>query len=239
MRAVYVEPVRTPMSFERAAACMRWALKCQLNALPKDEVLALALAKTALETGRWTYIWCNNWGNIKAGDQYAGMFTCITLNEVLVRGGRQTTVWFAPEGELSGDPARGGKLIREPLPVPDGHPQTRMRVNASEFNGAECYVDFVANGRYTEAWRQLLRGDAVAYVHALKARGYFTADEATYARGVASLQREMLARLRMESPPAAVDLEWQKLRELVPRLQYSVAELLATPAGHDFAEALV
>ena len=50
---------------------MRWALATHLGQKEhdvRDEVVALALAKTALETGRWTAIWCDNWGNVKAGD---------------------------------------------------------------------------------------------------------------------------------------------------------------------------
>ncbi len=234
MLATYVTPVRTPISFERAAAALRWALKCQTGATTSEPVLALALAKTALETGRWTQIWGSNFGNVKAGESYSGMFTCITLNEVI--GGR--IVWFAPEGELTAAPSRGGRITGETWPVPDGHPQTRLRVHANEFDGADNYVQFVAGGRYASAWQRLLVGDAAGYVHELKAHGYFTADEAVYAKGVISLQREFLARLRSEAPPPAIDLEWLRLQQLVPQLQFSVHDLLDTPAGRDFAEAV-
>jgi len=220
MRATYVPAVRTPISFERATAAMRWALREQLGVSAPDLVLALALAKTALETGRWTQMWCSNWGNIKAGETYSGMFTCITLNEVL----NGKVVWFAPEGQLTAAPSRGGTLIGAPMPVPDGHPQTRMRAYANEFDGVDGYVSFVAGGRYAAAWKLLLAGDAAGYVHALKAAGYFTADEVTYARGVVSLRNEFLTRLRSEAPPK-VDLEWEAIKALVPTLQFSVEEL--------------
>jgi hypothetical protein len=113
-----------------------------------------------------------------------------------------------------------------------------MRAHANEFDGVDRYVDFVANGRYSEAWGYLLRGDAVAYVHGLKKRGYFTAPEDVYARGVVSLQREYLAKIRNEEPAPAVDLEWWKLRALVPCLQFDLAELVETPLGVDFPEAI-
>lgn len=238
MRAIYVPPVRTPIPFEQALACMRWALKCQLGYEPPDEVVALALAKTALETARWTQIWLYNFGNVKAGPDYVGWYTCILLNEVLRRGGRDVVVWFSPEGELTAAPSRGGKLVGPPIPVPEGHPQTRMRAHVNKYDGASCYVDFVAGGRYREAWSHLLRGDAAAYVHALKLQGYFTADESVYAKGVISLQREMLARIRAEAPPPAVDLEWARLKILVPQLQFDASELLETTTGNDFAEAV-
>src|SRR5512133_3177238 len=103
MRAAYVPPVRTPLTWREAAHCLRWAL-----GMPRPSVLALAWAKSALETGRWSAMWGYNWGNVKASTSYAGMYTCITLNEVLPARG---VVWFAPEGELSGDPKRGGALV--------------------------------------------------------------------------------------------------------------------------------
>lgn len=225
MRAAYVTPARTPITIPQAIECMRWALKCELGTEPSDEALALALAKTALETGRWKAIWNSNWGNVKAPDSYQGMFTCITLNEVLVRQGKRVLVWFAPEGELTGNPAKGGKLIGRPLPVPDGHPQTRMKAFANRYDGALSYVHFVAGGHYREAWRKLLTGDARGYVHALKAAKYFTADEGPYADGVVSLQREMLGRVRNE-PVDAPDLEWEAIVAALPGVRFSVDDLL-------------
>lgn len=222
MKAAYVPPKRTPIDFPTVVEAMSWALKGQLGSDPNEKVLSLALAKTALETARWTQIWCSNWGNIKAGSEYQGMFTCITLNEVL----NGKLVWFAPEGQLSAAPNKGGKLVGSPIAVPDGHPQTRMRAYANAYDGALCYVEFVSGGRYKAAWRKLLEGDAVVYVHALKAAGYFTADEALYRKGVVSLQTEMLSKLRKEVLPE-VDVEWERLKRLVPDLQYDVSELLA------------
>jgi hypothetical protein len=217
------------LTFDEARHCLEWALKWQLGKEPSDEVLALAMAKCALETGRWTQMWCNNWGNVKAGAEHLGMFTCITLNEVL----NGKLVWFAPEGQLSTSPSKGGQLVSAPIAVPDGHPQTRMRAFANQFSGVEEYVSFVANGRYKAAFAQLLKGDAVAYVHYLKLAKYFTADEALYRNGVVALQREMLSRIRNVAPPPKVDLEWERLLIAVPSMQFDVAELL----DGDFQEA--
>ena len=52
MQATYVRAEKTPLSFEEAAASMRVALEETIGADPSAEVLSLALAKTALETGR-------------------------------------------------------------------------------------------------------------------------------------------------------------------------------------------
>lgn len=205
MQAVYTPAQKTPFSFEVAVDCMKWALKSQLGKDPNDDTLSLALAKTALETGRWNAIWNDNWGNVKAGESYTGMYTCILLNECLNRGGKIVTVWFAPEGELSAAPSYGGKLIGSPIAVPEGHPQTRMRAFANEYDGVDQYVTFVNSGRYGRAWQALLTGNAVTYVHELKMAGYFTAPESDYVKGVAALQHEFLGKLRnMPMPPAEV-----------------------------------
>jgi hypothetical protein len=226
MQAVYTEPVKTPMTFQEAHDCMVWALKTRLGSDPTDEVLALALAKTALETGRWSSIWNGNWGNVKAADTYEGMYTCITLNEVLVRGGKRVTVWFAPEGELSASPSKGGQLIAAPMAVPPGHPQTRMRAFANNFDGVDCYVDFVANGRYKKAWAALLTGNALSYVHELKVAGYFTADESEYVKGVAALQHEFLGRIRSLPDVPKADIEWERLKANVPNLQFLAIDVM-------------
>ncbi len=188
VKAVYVPPVKTPLTFAEAARSMRQGIYVATGEQPTNAALALALAKTALETGRWQSMWNYNWGNVKAGAEYHGMYTCITLNEVL--NGR--TVWFAPEGELV---RKDGPLKYEPLLVPPGHAQTRMRAYANAYDGAQQYADFVANGRYRDAWQRLLAGDPAGYVHALKMKGYFTADEATYRRGVERIFAEYLSGL--------------------------------------------
>lgn len=188
MKAVYVEPVKTPLTFDEAAERMQQGILVATGIAPTTAALALALAKTALETGRWQSMWNGNWGNIKAGENYEGMYTCFACNEVL----NGKTVWFGPEGQLTG---KGGTVTGLAWAVPPGHPQTRFRAYANGFDGAQQYVDFVANGRYAEAWNRLLDGDAPGYVHALKLKGYFTADEATYLRGVESLFREFHIKL--------------------------------------------
>jgi len=156
---------------------MRQGIYVATGVEPSDRALALALAKTALETARWKSMWNWNWGNIKAGENFEGMYTCISLNEVL----EGKTVWFAPSGRLD---VKGGRVIAEAYKVPPGHPQTRMRAYANGFDGAQEYVTFLANGRYRDAWARLLEGDPVGFVRELKAKGYFTADESSYRLGV-------------------------------------------------------
>lgn len=188
MKAVYVEPRRTPLTFGQALSCMRQGIHIATGTKPNDPALALALAKTALETGRWQKMWNWNWGNIKASDNYDGMYTCFPCNEVL--SGR--VVWFSPEGALD---RKDGEVTGLAWAVPPGHPQTRFRAYANGYDGAQQYASFVALGRYREAWDRLLDGDAAGYVHELKKAGYFTADEKTYFRGVDALCREFLPKI--------------------------------------------
>lgn len=220
MQAVYVEPKLTPLTFAEACEAMRFALTDN-GRKPSDEVLALALAKSALETGRWKAIWNGNFGNIKAGESYVGMYTCIVLNEVL----QGKVVWFAPEGRMAG--GRGSPVVAEHYAVPPGHPQTRMRAYANQYDGAQSYVEFVAGGRYKAAWARLLAGDAAGYSRALKAAGYYTADEPTYTKAVVSLHTDMLRAVRGLKPEHEIDLrsgEYDALRTLVVVNRFVVEE---------------
>jgi hypothetical protein len=189
MKATWLPDLVTVLTFEEAASALRVALRQHLSADPSVDVLALALGKTALETGRWKAIHRHNFGNIKAGEAYEGFFTTFRCNEVL-NGKLQ---WF--------DPDTGGYT------VPPGHPQCRFRAYQSATDGAAGYIDFVAGGRYAAAWALLLKGDAAGYVHALKQAHYFTADEGPYLKGVASLQREFIAKLQtMPHEPEPLDV---------------------------------
>jgi hypothetical protein len=199
MLATYVHPKLTPMPFEAAREALAAGLRSPTGAPASREVLALALAKCALETGRFQKIWNWNFGNIKASTSYPGMFTCIVLNEVLRRGDRDVVVWFAPEGELTAAPGRGGKIVEATrVAVPPGHAQTRMRAHANRFDGAMAYCDFMQARK--ALWDALHEGHPERFVAAMKRARYFTADETTYARAVASLFREFSLKLEGRSP---------------------------------------
>lgn len=220
MKAVYVAPKKTPMTWQEAHDCMKWALSTHLGHDPSDEVLSLALAKSALETGKWKSIWNDNWGNVKASEKWEGqMYTCIYLNEVLLRDGVRKVIWFMPEGELTDSLANGGKLVGEPMAVPPGHVQTRMRAYANHWDGADQYITFVANGNYKKAWAALLTGNPTAYVHELKVAGYFTADEKVYAKSVNAIYLEMLQKVRGVPDPIPADVDWDAIRRIIPSIQ--------------------
>ena len=232
MLARYVPPRRDKLLFDDAAQAMCGAMAATLGETPTTEALALALGKTALETGRWGAsggLWNYNFGNVKASAKYEGQYTCILLNEVLPLG----LVWFAPEGQLSANPNKGGKLMGPPMAVPEGHPQTRMRAFSDPSEGMLAYVKFVAGGRYAKAWERLLAGDAVAYVHELKAAKYFTADEATYAKAALSLQREFIAKLQGRPSPIIPVPPVEEVRSWLTRQDIDALEAALVEQGRD------
>jgi hypothetical protein len=62
----------------------------------------------------------------------------------------------------------------------------RFRAYSSPEEGARDYVSLLAR-RYPDAVQAAEQGDARGFVHALKARGYFTDNEASYSKSVQSL----------------------------------------------------
>lgn len=243
MLATYVHDRVTPYSFEEAAEAMSGALRNELGAPPARECLALALAKCALETGRWRAIHQHNWGNIKAGESYVGQYCCFELNEVLAG----KVVWFSPRGRVN---KRGGEVIAEQYDAPPGHPQTRMRANINRFDGAIRYVDFMvrgAAGRFAQAFGFMRAGNVAGMVHEMKLKGYFTADEGQYLAGVASICREFQGKLAGQHPDPVnlTDAEYETFRtyrnedllnQLVETEYASLQEHLNQGSGHAMRE---
>jgi hypothetical protein len=68
----------------------------------------------------------------------------------------------------------------------------RFRAYDSPEQGASDYLSLLQR-RYPDALQAAERGDPVGFVQALKARGYFTGDEAAYTKSVAGLAQRALA----------------------------------------------
>lgn len=193
MLAAYAPAKLTPFTIEELDRVISNGMASVLGKRPSIETRAVALAKVRLESGNGRFAWNFNIGNVKCPDTAGGNFTCITLNEVIPKRG---LVWFSPHGELSGDPKKGGVLVQEPVAVPDGHYQTRMRSLAGPTDGGFFYVDFIfSKPRYAKAGQALLAGNPEAYSRELSAAGYYTAPVEQYTATVMSLYRESLARL--------------------------------------------
>jgi hypothetical protein len=137
------------------------------------EARLVLLAQYCLETGGGKSCHRFNLGNVKhvAGD------------------GRGWTM-LAHVTEIIG----GAKKTFEP---PD--PQTWFRAFESLETGALDYLE-ILHKRFTASWPAVLSGDVAEFGHALKAQGYYTADESAY---VATLQTW---RARLEVELHATDL---------------------------------
>ena len=204
MRAVYKPDLLTPAEFDEARKIVHAGLKSLIGTDPELKVTALVLAKMTLESGRQgttllTSCHHGNVGNIKASREYEGMYTLYKCNEVRADG---VVEWFVPEGKLD---RKGGVVVSQHSALPpdgDGHAQCRFRAYAGVVDGIYEYLDFIWREKYRDARDALLTGNPLAYVHALKLKGYFTADETVYGRGVASIHAEFVA--RMAGRPAPV-----------------------------------
>jgi hypothetical protein len=185
MLATYLLDKLTVLTAREAIVALRSAFIALEGVAPSPQCLSIHTGQAMLEGNRLKA--CHNYcfTNAKASAKYVGFFSCYKCNEKL------DGVWkhFLPEGELVG--GFGTALKGAPLPVPDGHPQTRFRAFRSADEGA---LDHMAleKRKFPEAYTAARGGDVVGFVHGLKIRTFFTADEAPYLKGVSSLAREFL-----------------------------------------------
>ena len=191
MKATLVPDKLTPLTPKQVALAFRSAYETVCGKTPSNACLALLVAQSALETGRWKSIHCFNFGNVKASPEYTGKYCQFRCNEVI--GGKAQ--WFEPP-----------------------HPQTNFRAFDSVESGAIDHIAFLAQRkRYAKAWEVAQTGMPLAFVDALKSAGYFTADAQPYAKAVASLWREYLTlveSLREPEPePVPMAAEEEALHE--------------------------
>ncbi|MHA2426431.1 MAG: glucosaminidase domain-containing protein [Candidatus Hermodarchaeia archaeon] len=162
----FVDCVDTPLTEAEATYYLKTAWKKIYGVYPSINALALLWAQSAGETGRWKFLRCNNWGNIKKRDDWK--YTSYDAGEVLTINGVTKHYMFYPY-----------------------HPETFFAAWDTPLEGAEAYIRFLSQRkRYNKAWVELMAGDPVAYCRELKAAGYFTADLAHYTKGVTRLTNE-------------------------------------------------
>lgn len=189
MKASYIPPVRTPVSPVDVSRAYRHALSVITGVNPKPEAVAVLHAQCALETGHMKSCWNFGVGNVKAGNKYEGLFTCIRLNERMPQpDGSLAYEWYRPEGKEKADGSIDGQVYT----VPDGHPQTRMRAFRNLGDGVRDKIRFLNEPNWRPALAHALTGNAGAYVKAIKALGYFTSDVEKYMRAVVSLTAKLL-----------------------------------------------
>lgn len=207
MKATLIPDELTPCTPRDVMWALRVAFERVTGLVPSRATLALATAQSALETGRWKAIHRFNLGNIKAGETYEGAYCQFRCNEVI----KGKLLWFDPP-----------------------HPQTNFRAFLSLEDGATDHIEFLSKrARYASAWAQLVRGNPDAYVHALKAAGYFTADVGPYHKAVKSLFNEYMRILETE-PRIAAEGESHRPPAVTPEqeLMLTGEELDAIDAAH-------
>lgn len=200
MLAAFLADKLTPLTPIQAVTALSAAYAAVDGETPSPECLSIHTAQSALECARWKSIHGHNFSNVKASAKYAGLYSCYRCNEKL------DGVWkfFLPEGELVGDfttPLKG-----PPLPVPEGHVQTRFRAFANVNAGALDHMQLVKR-KWPEAWTAARGGDVAGFVRELRQRNFFTADVDPYLKAVSSLSREFLPLCRsftatFPEPPA-------------------------------------
>lgn len=177
MKATLLEDKLTPLAPLDVVRAKRAAYRAVTGAPIADATLAIFMAHTAFETGRWKKFHWFNFGNIKAGEDYEGFYTLFRCNE-LING---TLRWFEPP-----------------------HPQCRFRAYPDATAGARDYFKLLINRtRFFPAWGAAHKGDWNEFVYALKAGGYFTATLAPYKRAIGSLTAEY-AKLISEMEPETI-----------------------------------
>ena len=153
-----VQRVRTEASDTQMAQAILEAWEDLFKNVPSKEQVSLVLAQNALETGRQRKsMWNNNVGNIKA--DLKGPYDYFYL-----RGPEQTS--------------------------PGKWEQLRMAFRAYKTlkEGVKDYLTLLSkSSRYAGAWQHILHPDPVAFSKALKAGGYYTANEDAYTKGLTGL----------------------------------------------------
>jgi len=148
----------TPLSQQDASRALAEAYARVTGGPPTDRVLALLLAQTAFETGRWQKIHNFNFGNAKADLSYP-LVTQFRCSEV----------------------EQGVEQFFDP---PDSHCNFRAYTNAAD--GAVDYIKVLQSRPHW--WNGLQTEDPTAFVDALAtAPKYFTGNPAVYKQAMASL----------------------------------------------------
>lgn len=174
---LFVDSNKTPLTEAEACYYLNEAFTNIMGFSPSQNTLAILWAQSALETGRWSSLMNNNWGNIKKLKDTK--YTSYKCSEVI----------------------NGINEKFEPY-----HPQTFFAAWDSPLEGATAYINFVKNRkRYLDAWNSLIDGDPVKYVENLKKGGYFTALLEPYTKTVLSLFNEFNKKypsLKKYEPPS-------------------------------------
>jgi hypothetical protein len=180
-----VPVVRTAITADDyVRAGVRAGVALGMGILP-EPALGVLYAQYMIETGGTN---CFGWniGNVKKvpGDGFD--FHC--LNGVWEGVSSAEAARLIASGEAVADPSQNhAKAVgfgRVSVIFKPPHPQTRFRAYPSLDVAMEHHLDLLAKKRFSSCWPSVLAGDVDGFAHALKAKGYFTADASAYANGM-------------------------------------------------------
>lgn len=193
-----VEAIRTPVEFSALARALADVWERREGNRPSWDSVALLLAQSALETGRWKHAYRFNLGNAKAGAKWEGNY-CFYPADEIVKPNEASKAYERrlprTDGKAGHDvlcaPLESG-LVRVSL-WPD-HPWCRFRAFDSLEEGVVDYLELLRT-RFAAAWPALERADPEAFIGALKRTGYFTASLEHYLPPVVLLFEEFRKKL--------------------------------------------
>ncbi len=186
--------VLTTMTALDVLRAFRTAFQNEIGRTPSNSTLAILVAQSCLECGRWKSMHCYNFGNIRPPKNWNGDYCQFRCNEQTAPG---KWVWYDP-------PSPGSNFVAfEDAP-----------------SGAAFYMKTLSQ-HWPEAWTAALNGDSTGFVHGLKQRGYFTADEAPYRAAVQRLCTEFfdyMSKGLLDPDDATITpttVDWATLRALI------------------------
>lgn len=168
------------------AAYMRY-----MGGPPTKEKICLLVAQSAFETGWWKYMHCFNVGNAKSVEGDGCDYTYFRCWELVPEAIAKVMQRHATFGHLVSI-EKVDEYGRATVWLAPDHPGCRFRAYTSLEHGVWDYFSKMVS-KYSDAveeknaWGAVVRCDPVAFVHALKMKGYFTGDEATYTRQVSGI----------------------------------------------------
>lgn len=177
-----VPNVLTPMLAPDVLKAFNNAYAQSVGEFPSQDTLAILVAQSCLECARWKSMHCYNFGNIRPAKDWSYDYCQFRCNEQISPG---VWKWYDP---------------------PD--PGSNFLAFADAESGALFYMNKLKD-RWPEAWTGALNGNATLFVHGLKQRGYFTANEAPYLTAVLKLASEFKGDIEYE------ELDWDSIRTVV------------------------
>lgn len=209
----FVEAKKTILSEEEAILALRNAWKEVLGSFPSNETLAIIVAQTALETGRWKSMYNYNWGNVKSLPNDGHLWTMFKCSEII----------------------KGKEIFFEPP-----HDQTKFKAHLSSKDGAVFHISFLNGKKYNKALQYAIKGNVEPYITELCKIGYFTASLSLYLKSMKSLNNEFLQKISKydfslynipETPEHLADTETDIPVVLNPNLTQAALDIPSEPAN--------